>query len=61
VIESYTPPRGPLSLHPSCSPSTGKDGIINPAQLDNIPGLEALDSADLMVILTRFRDLLTIR
>lgn len=34
-----------------------KDGTINPGQLDNIPGLEALDSADLMVILTRFRDL----
>jgi type 1 glutamine amidotransferase len=34
-----------------------KDGTINPEQLDNIPGLEALDSADLMVILTRFRDL----
>ena len=32
-------------------------GSINPEQLDNIPGLEALDSADLMVILTRFRDL----
>ncbi len=34
-----------------------KDGTINPTQSDNIPGLEALDSADLMVILTRFRDL----
>lgn len=34
-----------------------KDGTVNPEQLDNIPGLEALDSADLMVILTRFRDL----
>jgi len=34
-----------------------KDGTINPGQLDNIPGLEALDSADLMVLLTRFRDL----
>jgi type 1 glutamine amidotransferase len=34
-----------------------KDGTINPEQLDNIPGLEALDSADLAVILTRFRDL----
>jgi hypothetical protein len=34
-----------------------KDGTINPKQSDNIPGLEALDSADLMVILTRFRDL----
>src|SRR6202011_1587788 len=34
-----------------------KDGTIDPNQLDNIPGLEALDSADLVVILTRFRDL----
>jgi len=34
-----------------------KDGTINPKQLDNIPGLEALQSADLMVIYTRFRDL----
>lgn len=34
-----------------------KDGTINPQQLDNIPGLEALDSADLLVLLTRFRDL----
>lgn len=34
-----------------------KDGTIDPNQLNNIPGLEALDSADLMVIQTRFRDL----
>jgi type 1 glutamine amidotransferase len=34
-----------------------KDGSINPERRDNIPGLEALDQADLMVILTRFRDL----
>jgi type 1 glutamine amidotransferase len=34
-----------------------KDGTINPQQLDNIPGLEALDHADLMVLFTRFRDL----
>jgi len=34
-----------------------KDGSINPAQADNIPGLDALDSAGLMIILTRFRDL----
>ncbi len=34
-----------------------KDGTIDPNRVDNIPGLEALDSADLMVILTRFRDL----
>jgi type 1 glutamine amidotransferase len=32
------------------------DGSINP-NVSNIPGLEALDSADLMVIFTRFRDL----
>ena len=34
-----------------------KDGTINPNQSDNIPGLEALDSADLMILFTRFRDL----
>ena len=38
-----------------------KDGTIDPNQLDNIPGLEALDSADLMVILTRFEICRTIR
>jgi type 1 glutamine amidotransferase len=34
-----------------------KDGTINPICNDNIPGLKALQSADLMVIFTRFRDL----
>ncbi len=34
-----------------------EDGTINPQQLDNIPGLEHLKTADLMVIFTRFRDL----
>lgn len=34
-----------------------KDGSINPNQSDNIPGLENLKDADLMVIFTRFRDL----
>src|SRR5947208_2376977 len=34
-----------------------KDGTINPNQNDNIPGLEALKSADLMIIATRFRNL----
>ncbi len=33
------------------------DGTINPNQSDNIPGLEALKTADLMVLFTRFRDL----
>jgi hypothetical protein len=33
------------------------DGTINPNQNDNIPGLEALKTADLMVIFTRFRAL----
>ena len=32
-------------------------GIINPDYLKNIPGLEALADADLMIIATRFRDL----
>jgi type 1 glutamine amidotransferase len=34
-----------------------KDGTINPNETHNIPGLEALKAADLMVIQTRFRDL----
>jgi type 1 glutamine amidotransferase len=34
-----------------------KDGTINPKQRDNIPGLENLAKADLMVIFTRMRDL----
>src|SRR3954470_3523383 len=33
------------------------DGTINPNRNDNIPGLEALETADLMVIFTRFRKL----
>jgi hypothetical protein len=33
------------------------DGAINPNRVDNIPGLEALETADLMVIAARFRDL----
>ncbi len=32
-------------------------GIIDPNYTENIPGLEALDSADLMVLFTRFRAL----
>jgi len=32
-------------------------GVINPDVTDNIPGLEALESADLMIIATRFRAL----
>ena len=35
----------------------GKDGSIDPDRNDNIPGLEALRSADLMIIATRFRNL----
>lgn len=34
-----------------------KDGTIDPDYQKNIPGLEALDKADLMIIQTRFRDL----
>jgi type 1 glutamine amidotransferase len=34
-----------------------KDGTINPGVTTNIPGLEALKTADLMVICTRFRSL----
>jgi type 1 glutamine amidotransferase len=35
----------------------GKDGSIDPNRNDNIPGLSALQSADLMIIATRFRNL----
>lgn len=34
-----------------------KDGTINPDRNDNIPGLKALESADLLVLFTRFRNL----
>lgn len=34
-----------------------QEGYINPNENSNIPGLGALDSADLMIIGTRFRDL----
>jgi type 1 glutamine amidotransferase len=34
-----------------------KTGAIDPETLDNIPGLEALDGADLMVLFIRFREL----
>jgi hypothetical protein len=37
--------------------AVGKDGTIDPNRSDNIPGLEALRTADLMIIATRFRDL----
>jgi type 1 glutamine amidotransferase len=37
--------------------AVGKEGTIDPNRTDNIPGLEALRSADLMIIATRFRDL----
>lgn len=35
----------------------GKDGTIDPNRTDNIPGLDALKTADLLVMFTRFRDL----
>lgn len=37
-------------------PIDPKDGTINP-NISHIPGLEALESADLLVLFTRFRDL----
>ena len=49
-------PSGTASTARSCSRST-EDGTINPERRDNIPGLEALETADLMVLFTRFRDL----
>lgn len=37
--------------------SLDPDGTINPNNQENIPGLEALESADLLVLFTRFRNL----
>jgi len=37
--------------------AVGQDGTIDPNRNDNIPGLEALRTADLMVIFTRYRNL----
>jgi hypothetical protein len=37
--------------------AVGKDGTIDPDRTDNIPGLQALRSADLMIIAARFRNL----
>ena len=34
-----------------------ESGEIDPVTVDNIPGLEALETADLMVLFTRFREL----
>jgi hypothetical protein len=34
-----------------------QDGTIDPHERRNIPGLEALERADLLILLTRFRDL----
>jgi hypothetical protein len=38
------------SIHP-------ESGEIDPTTLTNIPGMQAIDKADLVIILTRFRDL----
>jgi type 1 glutamine amidotransferase len=38
-------------------PIDPKTGEINPEVVNNIPGLEALETADLMIIATRFRNL----
>ena len=37
--------------------ATDADGTIDPNRSDNIPGLDALATADLMILATRFRDL----
>ena len=37
--------------------SQDDDGTINPGNQKNIPGLEALEDADLMIMLLRFRNL----
>lgn len=51
-----------LSMHHgfTCTvlfPINPKDGTIDPQYVKNIPGLEALKNADLMILQTRFRDL----
>lgn len=38
-------------------PIDRKDGTVNPNQTDNIPGLEALQTADLAIVFLRFRNL----
>ena len=38
-------------------PIDKNDGTINPNQNDHIPGLEALNDADLLILFTRFRNL----
>jgi len=38
-------------------PVNKETGLIDPNTLDNIPGLEALETADLMVLFARFRQL----
>ena len=37
--------------------ATPTSGVIDPHEQRNIPGLEALDKADLLILFTRFRDL----
>jgi type 1 glutamine amidotransferase len=37
--------------------ATASDGTINPNNLTNIPGLDAVDGADLLVMFTRYRKL----
>ncbi|NNJ24051.1 hypothetical protein LzC2_00980 [Planctomycetes bacterium LzC2] len=37
--------------------SQSKDGRVAPSRMDHIPGLEALEDADLLVLFTRWRDL----
>lgn len=37
--------------------ATAEDGKIDPNTTDNIPGLEALDKADLLILFTRMRNL----
>ncbi len=38
-------------------PVNKKTGEVDPGTLDNIPGLDALETADLMIMFLRFRDL----
>jgi len=51
-LQLKVPPRVDCTVLFAIDP---KDGTINPDRNDNIPGLEALDKADLMVLFTRWR------
>ncbi len=44
-------------IEPTVLFTQSADGKVDPMRLDHLPGLEALEDADLMVLFTRWRDL----